>query len=355
MEVYRIENLDFSYPMQEEQVLKNINLKIYSGEFITLCGKSGSGKSTLIRQLKPTLTPHGGKSGEIYYKGNSLKEIDQRTESSEIGFVLQSPDNQIVTDKVWHELAFGLESLGYDTETIRLRVGEMASYFGIHNWFHKKVTELSGGQKQILNLAAIMTIEPSVLILDEPTSQLDPIAAIEFLEMLKRINRELGITVIMTEHRLEEAIPISDRIIVIDEGSIIADGSAETVGVKLHQLNHPMFSAMTSAMQIYAEVEGENVWPITVNQGRNWLDKFMLNREIMIEEPKLGPVKPNENNDTVVELKDCWFKYEKKLPNVIKDLSFKVKRGELFSIVGGNGTGKTTALSLISGDRKSVV
>ncbi len=351
MEIYKIKDLNFSYPITKKQVLKDINLNIDNGEFITICGKSGSGKSTLIRQLKPILTPHGNRSGEIYFKNNPLEEIDQRTEVLEIGFVLQSPENQIVTDKVWHELAFGLESLGYDNKTIRLRVAEMASYFGIHNWFHKKVSELSGGQKQILNLASIMTIEPSVLILDEPTSQLDPIAAMEFLEMLKRINSELGITIIMTEHRLEEAIPISDRLIVLDDGSIIADGSPQEVGKKLHKLNHPMFMSMTSAMQIYAEVEGDNPWPITVNEGRNWIDKFMEDRKVLNDYSNLEA--PNSiDDDIVVELKECWFKYEKNLPNVIEDLSLKVYRGEFYSIVGGNGTGKTTALSLISGISK---
>lgn len=186
MEIYRIEELSFTFPEQEQAALSNINLTIESGDFITICGKSGCGKSTLLRQLKTILTPHGNRQGAIYYKGQPVEEIDQRTQAAEIGYVLQSPDNQIVTDKVWHELAFGLESLGYDNSTIRLRVAEMASFFGIQTWFHKSVTELSGGQKQLLNLASIMAMHPSVLILDEPTSQLDPIAASDFLETVKK-------------------------------------------------------------------------------------------------------------------------------------------------------------------------
>lgn len=187
MEIYRIEELSFAFPEQEQMALSNINLTIASGDFITVCGKSGCGKSTLLRQLKTILTPHGKRQGAIYYKGQPVEEIDQRTQAAEIGYVLQSPDNQIVTDKVWHELAFGLESLGYDNSTIRLRVAEMASFFGIQTWFHKSVTELSGGQKQLLNLAAIMAMHPSVLILDEPTSQLDPIAASDFWKRSKRL------------------------------------------------------------------------------------------------------------------------------------------------------------------------
>lgn len=351
MEIYRIQDLSFSYPKVERDVLSNINLKLYSGEFVTLCGKSGSGKSTLLRHLKTMLTPYGDGKGKIYFCGKPLEEVNNRTQVSQIGYVLQSPDNQIVTDKVWHELAFGLESLGCDSTTIRLRVAEMASYFGIHNWFHKKVTELSGGQKQILNLAAIMTMQPLVLILDEPTSQLDPIAATEFLDMVKRINRELGITIIMTEHRLEEAIPLSDRLIVIDQGKIVADGSPKEVGANLKAEDHPMFYAMTSAMQIYAAVEKGSTWPVTVKEGRNWIDEFAGDKAI----PRISSekdVNPSKNENIVVELKDCWFKYEKNLPPVIKDLSLAVKRGEFYCIVGGNGTGKTTALSLISGINK---
>lgn len=347
MEIYRIKNLNFTYPEMEKKALSDINLTIDNGEFITICGKSGSGKSTLIRQLKTLLTPYGKKEGEIQFLGQSLGEVEHRRQVSEIGYVLQSPDNQIVTDKVWHELAFGLESLGYDNNTIRLRVAEMASFFGIHTWFHKKVEELSGGQKQILNLAAVMAMQPRVLILDEPTSQLDPIAASDFIETIKRINRELGTTIIMTEHRLEEIIPISDRIIVVDKGRIIGDGLPEEVGKKLNQMNHPMFYAMTSSMQIYAGVKNDLPYPITVNEGRNWIDGVIKGKVIKKETLKIEDNDKSKN--IAIELKDIWFKYDKKLPDTIKGLSLKVNEGEFYCIVGGNGTGKTTTLSIISG------
>lgn len=193
METYRIKDLSFAYPQKDKAALSHIDLTIDSGEFITICGKSGCGKTTLLRHLKTVLTPHGRREGEIYFCGRLIEEIDQRMQASQIGYVLQSPDNQIVTDKVWYELAFGLESLSRDNKTIRLRVAEMASFFGIQTWFHKNVTELSGEQKQLLNLASVMAMQPSVLILDEPTSQLDPIAAMDFIETVKKINRGLGI------------------------------------------------------------------------------------------------------------------------------------------------------------------
>ena len=297
MESYLIRDLTFTYPGRKNPALRNVSLEIEQGCFVTLCGPSGGGKTTLLRQLKPILAPHGVISGEILFYGNPIDELDQRTQSEKIGFVLQSVENQIVTDKVWHELAFGLESLGYSTPEIRLRVAEMAAFFGIETWFYKNVTELSGGQKQLLNLASIMAMQPSVLILDEPTSQLDPIAAADFLAIIGKINRELGVTVIMTEHRLEEVFPLSDRVICLDSGRVVCDGSPNSVGEHLRSLGHGMFLAMPTPMRIWAgvsgsasaaanyefiihnaelkyETNGPRNCPITVRDGRAWLDDF---------------------------------------------------------------------------------
>lgn len=219
MGILSVKNLTFFYPESELPAIDHFSLTVNAGDFLVLFGHSGCGKSTLLRQLKPQLAPYGIRKGDIYFNGKPLADLSDRESAAEIGFVLQSPDNQIVTDKVWHELAFGLESLGYDTSTIRRRVAEMASFFGIQNWFYKNVSELSGGQKQLLNLASVMVMQPNVLILDEPTSQLDPIAASDFLATLKKINRELGTTIIITEHRLEDVLSIANRAADYGRGS----------------------------------------------------------------------------------------------------------------------------------------
>ena len=280
MEIFSVKNLTFTYPNKERPALDKINLSIEAGEFIVICGQSGSGKSTLLRNLKPILAPHGKKSGSILFCGKHLDLLDQQMQAARIGYVLQNPDSQIVTDKVWHELAFGLESLGIDTKTIRLRVAEMASFFGIQTWFHKDVNHLSGGQKQLLNLASVMAMQPDVLILDEPTSQLDPIAAGDFLETVKKINRELGTTVIITEHRLEDVVPMADRIVVLDNGSIIADDIPANTGAVLSQTAHPMFMAMPTPLQAYAILYQKGTGrdltcPVNVREGRNWLNELL--------------------------------------------------------------------------------
>ncbi len=350
MEAYQISDLSFTYPLKKDPALKNINLSICPGEFITLCGRSGCGKTTLLRHLKTVLTPHGSRSGQILFTGISLAEVDQRAQAQDIGFVMQSPDNQIVTDKVWHELAFGLESLGYDTAEIRLRVAEMANYFGIQNWFYRNVSKLSGGQKQLLNLASIMAMQPAVLILDEPTSQLDPIAASDFLATVKKINRELGTTIIMTEQRLEEALPLSDRVLVMDKGQIISDASPRETGERLREWNHDMFLAMPAPIQIYTGLASSLPCPVTVREGRMWLDSFDFSpqqppqKKAVIQSPAVG-----SGGTPAIELKDIWFRYEKNSPEVIKGLSLTIQQGEFYAIVGGNGSGKTTVLNIIAG------
>ena len=314
---FKIENLTFSYPNAKKKALDDISLFIDRGQFITICGKSGSGKTTLMRHLKSVLTPHGQRSGSIYYEDKLLAEVSQREQSARIGYVMQNPDSQIVTDKVWHELAFGLESLGCDQRTMRLRVAEMASYFGIQTWFHKNVTELSGGQKQLLNLASIMAMQPTVLILDEPTSQLDPIAAADFLNTVRKINLELGTTVILSEHRLEEVFPSADRVIVMNGGRIVADEPPRKIGDRLMAQKNDMLTALPSPVQIYYAVNSALPCPLTVREGRSWLSDELSGKAINTRSLP-GEWEYAEPDQPAVELKEVWFRYEKELPDVLK-------------------------------------
>ena len=348
MPIFEIKDLSFRYPSSEDRyALSHIDFSIEKGEYICLCGRSGCGKTTLLRHLKSVFTPHGRREGEILFMGQELPKVSLRDQSSKIGFVMQDPDSQIVTDKVWHELAFGLESLGIDQRTMRLRVAEMASYFGIQSWFNRNVAELSGGQKQLLNLASVMAMQPEVLILDEPASQLDPIAASDFLNTVRKINLELGTTVIITEHRLEDVLPASDRVVVMDKGEIIAQGSPKSIGETLKEKGSDMFCAMPSPVQIFYALDGRGDCPLTVREGRSFLSsEFPLRAKYT--EVDSGEEYDGDIEDPVLDVREIWFRYEKDLPDVLKGLSLKLRKGEIFSIVGGNGTGKSTTLKCIS-------
>ncbi|MCL2446056.1 MAG: ATP-binding cassette domain-containing protein [Oscillospiraceae bacterium] len=332
-----IRNFSFTYPGREKPALDNINLAVQPGEFIVVCGSSGSGKTTLLRQLKPAMAPHGTAAGEIHYHGQPLSELDAHTAAADIGFVQQCPENQIVTDSVWHELAFGLESLGEPTQVIRLRVAEMAAFFGIEPWFHHRTAELSGGQKQLLNLASIMAMQPQILLLDEPTSQLDPIAAAEFLGTVAKLNRDLGITVILTEHRLEEAFAHASRAIVMDGGRVICDGEPRVVGKILYDMNHPMHLAMPTPMRLFGDC-------LTVSEARTRLASqcVMRNAQCVIDPP------PTQSK-AVLNMKNVWFRYEKNSSDVLRGMDFTAHAGEITAILGGNGAGKSTALSVMLG------
>lgn len=363
MAQFEIKDMSFYYPTAKKKpALEGINLTIEQGEYVTVCGRSGSGKTTLLKHLKSVLTPHGKMTGEILFEGQPLKNVDLRTQSSKIGYVMQNPDNQIVTDKVWHELAFGLESLGIDQKTIRLRVAEMASYFGIQSWFHKNVNELSGGQKQLLNLASIMAMQPSVLILDEPTSQLDPIAATDFLNTVKKINRELRTTIIITEHRLEDIYYCSDKVVVVEQGRIIAADTPRRVGDYLQKEDNKMFAAMPTPVQIYYGVQqtrqeagSGHGCPLTVREGAEWLDELFAGRADRLsattieEAPEVAMIDPDNIKDPAVLVKEAWFRYEKDTPDILKGITLQVPKGVLYAIVGGNGTGKSTTLKTIGG------
>lgn len=349
METYQIKNLTFSYPEAGGEALRGINLTVTRGEFVVLCGRSGCGKSTLLRHLKSVLTPHGSRGGEILFEGEPLEQVDKRRQAAAIGYVLQNPDSQIVTDKVWHELAFGLESLGASNQTIRLRVAEMATFFGIDSWFYRNVEELSGGQKQLLNLASIMAMEPSVLILDEPTSQLDPIAAADFLNTVKKINREIGTTIILTEHRLAEALPMADRLIVMDNGTILIDAPPREAGLFLNEKKHEMFLAMPAPMRIFAEARGNGPCPVTVGEGRRWLDQMMEGTPAEGITPPKEEKKKATPKDVAIRLDEVWFRYKKDSPDAVRGAELVIPKGEIFALLGANGTGKSTVLSLVTG------
>ena len=343
MEILKVENMSFTYPQCGGEALSDISFSAERGEFIVLCGATGSGKSTLLRMLKRELSPLGERKGEVYYKGRRLSELEDRESASAIGFVMQSPEQQIVTDKVWHELAFGLENLGIPKSDIARRVAEMASYFGIGPWYGRDTAELSGGQKQLLNLAAVLVMQPELLILDEPTAQLDPIAAADFIATLKRLNQDFGLTIIIAEHRLEDVIPTGDRLMVMEKGKLIADGRPEQVISGLRD-RHDILCGMPAAARLSAELGAEGECPLTVRAGREFIEQGYRN-----EMRSLPAAEIQQQGETALEFRDVYFRYTRDSKDILRGLDLKVFCGEIFCILGGNGSGKTTSLKAAAG------
>lgn len=348
METVKVNGFSFRYSLGSKPALKDINFTVNEGEFIVVCGPSGCGKSTLLRSLKPQLRPFGETSGSIEFCGREIKDIPDEESAAQIGFVMQSPDAQIVTDKVWHELAFGLENLGVPTHIIRSRVAEMANYFGIHTWFRKKTAELSGGQKQLLNLASVMLMQPKLLILDEPSSQLDPIASREFLENVRKINLELGTTIIITEHNLEDVYGYADKVLLMEHGEAVKYLPPQEMAQYLAENERDgMYKALPTPARMYGCVlRGE--CPLSIVEGRRWFSRQMEGKAL----PKPVLTEEKRPEERAIDVKEVWFQYEKGTDPVLRDLSFSLRRGEICSILGGNGAGKTTTLSVISQKNK---
>ena len=350
MALLEIKNLSFTYNGAKNKALSDINIEIESGDFVLLCGESGCGKTTLLKLLKKQLRPAGKTEGVITYGGVNIDELDERASVTEIGYVMQNPDNQTVTDKVWHELAFGLESLGESTDVIRRKVAEICGFFGIGEWYHKKTSELSGGQKQLLSLASVMVMNPSVLVLDEPTAQLDPIAASEFLASLRKINEELGITVIIAEHRLEEVFPMVSKVVLMDKASVCLFDTPRSIGEKLakNASAHKLSTGMPAAIRLFSALDGMGINPLTVKEGKKYI---VENYKSDIKRADFEAIDFSERN-IAIEVSGGYFRYERELPDVLSGLDLKVYENEILCILGANGAGKTTLLRILSGVRR---
>lgn len=360
--VVEIKDFSFSYSGSDEFALEDINLRIEEGSINLLIGKSGSGKSTLLKCLKTGMMPAGRNSGKILIGSSEVGEMSQLEATKTVGLVTQNPDNQIVTDTVWHELAFGLENLGVSNNSIRSRVAEMAEYFGISDWYNKKVTSLSGGQKQLLNLASVMVTTPSILLLDEPTAQLDPIATKRFLGQIAAINADLGTTIIMIEHNLENIYEKVDKIVALENGKVLATGDKSTMISKLRELESNLTLGLPKAVRVYEKLS-EKTDRITVPQVRKWIKEYFVDMPTNIRkdvEKYLREQDPNINTDKkispIITIKDVSFYYNDnmdKSKKVLNNLNLQINEGEITAILGGNGAGKSTLLKLLTNIEKA--
>lgn len=366
MAAFTAKNLSFTYSGSKDPALFDLSFEIQNGEFITLAGETGSGKSTLLRCLKPELTPNGGLCGKLLFNGQDISKSKGRLSAEKIGFVGQHPEHQIVTDKVWHELAFGAENLGIERDEIRRRVAETACFFGIEHLFERSTAALSGGQKQLLTLASVMVTNPDVLILDEPTARLDPVAAAEFLSVISRLNTEFGTTVIISEHRLEQLFSRSDKILAIKDGRTLCFCEPRSAAEKMGK-DSVLCRSLPAAARLFSALGLSGSCPLSVKNGSDFLCEklghFPVSQKTAEKDPRQSGVAATAANrikearkdsrPKALEIKEAFFRFERSGEDILKGLDLTVYEGEIFCILGGNGSGKTTALSVAAGVKRA--
>lgn len=340
MEILSCENVAFKYNESTDYAISDCTFSVKKGEKIMLCGASGSGKSTLLRLLKRELSPRGELSGDITLMGKDRSELSDRESAEKIGFVMQSPDSQTVCDKVSAELAFGLESFGVKSGEIQSRVGEMAAFFGIEPLYDRDISTLSGGQKQLVALCSVMATDPDILLLDEPTAQLDPVAARELLGILDRLNKEMGATIIIAEHDPEELFDSCDKILYL------ANGKTEFFGTPALTAKYFVENALEGFLPETAKAFARlcDDLPLNVRQGRAKLEKLGVT-----DIPKQAVNDTERAEPYALQCKNLWQRYEKNSPDILKGCDLGIRKGECYGLLGSNGGGKSTLLRVICG------
>lgn len=336
MEILSVENLSFCYGNGDFE-LAHINLSVEKGDIMLFCGPCGCGKTTLLRLLKVEMMPKGEQKGRINCSYNS----------DNIGYLLQNPESQIVCRTVEEELAFGAENLGMEPEKIGKSIAEITAYLGIEKILHASTMELSGGQKQMVNLAALLMMKPKILILDEPLSQLDPVSAWEFMSLVKKLREELDMTFLVAEHNLDFFLKEADKVIYMEQGRILFDGEKQNFIKKVIQEKREFYQSLPETVKLFVEngknIETETYYPLTLRELKktNALD--------------ISPVRAEEKRGTPeerVKITKGFFRYEKHGKDILSNVNLTLYKEKVYSLVGGNGVGKSTLFSIISGYRK---
>ena len=381
MESVEWREVTFHYPDDAAPALSRISLLVRAGEFVVLGGPTGSGKTTLLRLLKREVSPGGRMSGRILLGGNPIEQLQPRDAAASIGLVMQHPDNQLVVDTVEHELSFGMENLGMPRSLMQRRMAEVTGFFGIEQLLSRQVGGLSGGQKQTINLASVLMLQPRVLLLDEPLAQLDPLAAREVTGMVKRLNEEWGITVIMSEHRLDELLPLADRLIRLENGSVVFDGTPRAFAAEAWRSQDPARLESLPIVTRWALAHSDDAFaepPLSVKEARRLTEGELLKASAVAhkhpqalaaaaapspEYPQasaaassapehLQPSAALASAAPLLEADGLFYAYSKQDPAVVRGLRWAIRSGDRIALFGGNGSGKSTLLQLLAGLRK---
>jgi len=356
LSLFEVENLTYYYPETEQPALHNVNITIEEGEFLLIVGGSGSGKSSLARALTGLIPDfYGGRiGGTVFYKKRDIRSISRRDLAGEVGIVFQDPEKQLVMTGVEAEVAFGLENMGLPQAEMFRRVAEVMSFLGLTPLKTEFTTTLSGGQKQKLALGSVLAMQPRALILDEPTSQLDPAAAEEFFNLIKRLNEEMNMTVVLVEQRLDRCFHLAvdrcfhlaDRVMVMENGEIVRDGPPGETAAWQVKNGLPFVPPVAT---LFARTGSPDV-PLTVKKGRRLLKKKLRNgdKEMTVALDQQEQVMSPSGGKPVVEVKDLWFAY----PNgreALRGINLSVNTGEFLAVLGENAAGKTTLLKHLAG------
>ncbi|WLR42715.1 ATP-binding cassette domain-containing protein [Bacillus carboniphilus] len=344
VEMAKIQELHFSYPDEENKTLDSISLEVAEGDFIVMIGPSGSGKTTLLKHFKKELLPIGKRTGTIHLFDQDISSLPDLQAAKEVGYLFQNPNDQLVMDTVIQELAFTLENIGLDTFTIQKKIAEITNFLGFQHILHQFIHTLSGGQKQLVNLASLLILNPKILLLDEPTAQLDPIATKEFLTVLKRIHDELGTTIIICEHQLDEVISLANKLIFMNNGKIEVYSSTLDVLNWLWKQGKPYVNYIPSIPRLGYEM-GLSPIPLQVKEGIKLVNSNLIRTKPLSSNSK-------EQTEEVLRVSHLSFQYEKNQPYILDDLSTSFSKGTGVSLLGQNGSGKSTLLTLLAGLQK---
>lgn len=359
-----VRGLHFAYPGAEAPVFEGLDWRVPQGAFALLVGGTGSGKSTLLSLLKPEISPTGECTGEMRVLGESVADMDVRASAERVGYVFQDPENQIVCETVWHEMAFGLENLGMSRDEMRRRVAETSYFFGLEDWLHRDTDTLSGGRKQLLSLAAVLALRPRVLLLDEPTSQLDPVAEKNFLHALFRVNRELGCTVVVATHQPRPMLEYATCAYRIEGGSVREAADIASLGHReeLFSDEMPGWGGSRRAKNgIFSNVGGQQgsfdprAGAAGAKRGLKSGKSAEFEAQIQPQDGSGAPTRaggcrifPKMHAGSATTLARSWFRYDRTSGWVLRGLDAAFSAGAVHAIVGGNGCGKSTLLSVLA-------